>query len=78
MRGSIRTRLLLWMVGGMAILLGLFAAVLYVAISQALVASFDAVLESTARAISVSVERTDGGLRTDIDETEMPEFRRAD
>jgi signal transduction histidine kinase len=66
------------MVGGMAILLGLFAAVLYVAISRALVASFDEVLESTARAISVSVERTDGGLRTDIDETEMPEFRRAE
>jgi two-component system sensor histidine kinase QseC len=66
------------MVGGMATLLGLFAATLYVAISQALVASFDTVLVSTARAISVSVERTDNGLRTDIDETEMPEFRRAD
>ncbi len=62
----------------MAILLGLFAAALYVAISRALVASFDTVLVSTARTISGSIERTDGGLRIDIDETEMPEFRRAD
>ena len=62
----------------MAILLGLFAAGLYVAISRALVASFDTVLVSTARTISGSVERTDAGLRADIDETEMPEFRRSD
>ena len=62
----------------MAILLGLFAAALYVAISQSLVASFDTVLVSTARTISGSIERTDAGLRADIDETEMPEFRRAD
>jgi signal transduction histidine kinase len=66
------------MVGGMAILLGLFAVAIYGAISRALVASFDTVLVSTARTISGSVERTDAGLRADIDETEMPEFRRAD
>ena len=66
------------MIGGMAVLLGLFAAVLYVAMSRALVASFDTVLVSTARTISGSIERTDAGLRADIDETEMPEFRRAD
>jgi signal transduction histidine kinase len=66
------------MVGGMAILLGLFAAALYVAISRALVAGFDTVLVATARTISGSIERTDAGLRADIDETEMPEFRRAD
>jgi two-component system, OmpR family, heavy metal sensor histidine kinase CusS len=66
------------MIGGMAVLLGVFAVALYAAISRALVASFDTVLLSTARAISVSIERTDGGVKTDIDETEMPEFRRAD
>jgi signal transduction histidine kinase len=66
------------MVGGMAILLGLFAAALYLAISRALVTSFDTVLVSTARTIAGSVECTDAGLRADIDETEMPEFRRAD
>jgi two-component system, OmpR family, heavy metal sensor histidine kinase CusS len=66
------------MIGGMAILLGVFAVALYAAISRALVASFDTVLVSTARAITGSIERTDRGLRIDIDETEMPEFRRAD
>ena len=77
MTPSIRTRLLLWLVGGMAVLLALFAFVLYEVISRSLVASFDDVLASTARVISASVEQTDQQLRADIDETEIPGFRRA-
>ena len=75
---SIRTRLLVWVVGGMAVLLALFAVGLYAVISRALVASFDDVLASTARVISASVEQTDRELKADIDETDIPEFRRAD
>jgi signal transduction histidine kinase len=75
---SIRTRLLVWVVGGMAVLLALFAFGLYAVISRALVASFDDVLASTARVISASVEQTDCELKADIDETDIPEFRRAD
>jgi signal transduction histidine kinase len=75
---SIRTRLLVWVVGGMAVLLALFAVGLYAVISRALVASFDDVLASRARLISASVEQTDRELKADIDETDLPEFRRAD
>jgi two-component system, OmpR family, heavy metal sensor histidine kinase CusS len=75
---SIRTRLLFWVVGGMAVLLALFAFVLYEVISASLVASFDDVLTSTARVISASVEQTDQQVKADIEETEIPEFRRTD
>jgi two-component system OmpR family sensor kinase len=78
MTPSIRTRLLVRVVGGMAVLLALFAFGLYAVISRALVASFDDVLASTARVISASVEQTDRELKADIDETDIPEFRRAD
>ena len=78
MTPSIRTRLLLWLVGGMAALLALFAFVLYEIIARSLVASFDDVLASTARVISASVEQTEEQLTADIDETEIPEFRRPD
>jgi signal transduction histidine kinase len=76
MTPSIRTRLLIWVVGGMAVILLLFAFVLYAIISRALVASFDDVLTSTARVIGASIEQTDQQLKADIDETEIPEFRR--
>ena len=78
MTASIKTRLLLWVVGGMAVLLALFGVVLYEVISASLVASFDDVLTSTARVISASVEQTTEQLKADIDETEIPEFRRTD
>ena len=78
MSTSIRTRLLLWMVGGMSLLLALFALAVYGTLVRSLVASFDAVLLSTARAVCSNVEREGDTIRVEIDEKQMPEFHRAD
>jgi signal transduction histidine kinase len=74
---SIRTRLLLWMTGGMALLLIVFAGVVYEVLSRSLRDGFDEVLLSSARSISASVERNDSGIRFEMDERQAPEFYRA-
>ena len=73
---SVRTRLLLWMTGGMALLLIVFAAVVYEALSRSLRDGFDEVLLASARTISASVERDDAGIKFEMDERQAPEFYR--
>jgi signal transduction histidine kinase len=73
---SIRARLLLWMTAGMAILLMVFAVVLYEVLSRSLLDGYDEVLLASARTISGSVERSSAGIRFEIDEHEAPEFYR--
>jgi two-component system sensor histidine kinase QseC len=73
---SVRTRLLLWMTGGMALLLIVFAAVVYEVLSRSLLDGFDEVLLASARTISASVERDDTGIRFEMDERQAPEFYR--
>jgi signal transduction histidine kinase len=78
MRRSIKTRLLLWMIGGMTILLGVFAVVVYEAMSRSLVGGFDDVLGSTVRTIHGFVEQDDEEVKVETDERELPEFYRAE
>ena len=74
---SIRVRLLLWVLGGMAVVLILLATVIYGILSRSLVSGFDGVLEATAKTIAGSVEQTDQDVRADLEERELPEFYRA-
>jgi signal transduction histidine kinase len=74
---SIRARLLVGVIGGMAVLLALFAALVYGLISRSLVGGFDAVLEAAARAIAGSVEQSETAVTADLDEREIPEFQRS-
>jgi signal transduction histidine kinase len=75
---SIRARLVLWVFGGMAVLLSVFAFVVYEFLNRSLITGFDAVLEASAKTIAGSVEQTDATVKAEIDERDMPEFRRAD
>lgn len=78
MRASLRRRLLGWTIGGMALLLAVFAVVVYMAIERALVGGFDDGLAATAWAIAASVKEEPGEIEVEFDEREMPEFRRPD
>jgi len=73
---SIRTRLLLWMMCGMALLLIVFAVVVYEVLSRSLLDGFDEVLLASARTISASVEKDDAGIKFEMDERQAPEFYR--
>lgn len=77
MTPSIRLRLLLWTMGGMAALLALFAAVVYGVMYRSLLDGFDALLESTARTLCSAVEQGKDAIKVELDEQELPEFRRA-
>ncbi len=75
---SIKSRLLFRVIGGMAVLLAVFSFVVYGALNRSLRSDFDAMMISTARTIASSVEQSDGGVQVEVDESEMPEFRRHD
>jgi two-component system heavy metal sensor histidine kinase CusS len=77
MRRSIRVRLLFWVIGGMAVLQVGFAALVYEVMEDALQDSFDAVTAATARTLSGAVEQDEGRVSAEIDERDLPEFRRA-
>jgi len=78
MTPSIKMRLLLWVIGGTAGLLAVFAFVVYGVMYRSLVSGFDAVLASTARTIASSVEQNEEKIKAEIDERELPEFHRAE
>lgn len=76
MKTSIRTRLLVWVIGGMAILLAAFAAAAYGLLSESLRHDFDTLLASSARSISASTEQDKERIRVEIAEREFQEFFR--
>jgi two-component system, OmpR family, heavy metal sensor histidine kinase CusS len=75
---SIRSRLLLWTVCGMAVLLAIFAAVVYEAGRRSLLAGFDEGLVTTARTICGFVEQSKEEIKIEIDSRQVPEFERTD
>jgi len=75
---SLRSRLLTWTIGGMALLVALFAVGVYAAAHRALVGGFEESLAGTARALAASVKQDEKKIEVEFDEREMPEFRRAD
>ena len=77
MTQSIRVRLLVWVIGGMAVLQVGFATVVYEVMERSLRDGFNAVLASSARTLSSAIEQDGQRIKVDIDEREFPEFRRA-
>lgn len=77
MMRSIRVRLLVWTVCGMAILLAVFAVAVYEVICRSLLAGYDEVLISTARTIRGFVEQNKAEIKVEIDEHQVPEFNRS-
>lgn len=78
MMRSIRARLVLWIVCGMAILLAVFAVVVYEVMRRSLTDGFDAVLTSTARTVCGFVEQNGKEIKVEIDERQVPEFIRSE
>lgn len=78
MTRSLRARLLVGIVGGMALLLIAFGLVVYTAIRRALINQFDASLASTARIMAASVEQDGNEIELEFEVSKMPEFRGAE
>src|SRR5262249_51240756 len=77
MMRSIKARLLLGTIGAMALLLVVFALVVYEVMQRSLVAGFDELLTSIALTTSGFVEQDEAGIICDPDEREVPGFFRA-
>ena len=72
---SLRSRLLFWMLGSIAVLLALFGAGVYAAIRHALEAQFDASLAASAQALSANVEHDEDGTEIELDAQKLHEFQ---
>jgi len=76
---SLRTRLLVGIVGGMLLLLLLvFSLIIYTLIHRALVNQFDASLLSTARMLAASIEQDNDEIELEFKIQQMPEFQKAE
>ncbi|NIP25928.1 MAG: GHKL domain-containing protein [Phycisphaerae bacterium] len=73
MMTSLRTRLILGIVGGMVLLLTVFSLTVYILIQRALVNQFDTALVSTARILASSIEIDANNIDLE-DVQQMPEF----
>ena len=73
---SLRTRLLMGIIGGMVLLLIVFSTIIYMVIRRALINQFDASLAATARILAASVEQDDEKIELELDFEKMPEFQR--
>jgi two-component system heavy metal sensor histidine kinase CusS len=72
---SLRTRLLVGILGGMVVLLAALSLIVYGVIRRALYEQFDAGLESTAQLIAAVVEQDVDEVELGLEVQEMPEFR---
>lgn len=75
---TLRTRLIIGVIGGMLLLLTVFSLVVYSVIRRALVDQFDESLASTARILAASVESDANEIELELDIQQMPEFQRPD
>jgi two-component system heavy metal sensor histidine kinase CusS len=71
MTGSLKSRLLLLTVAGMALVLAVFALAMNAAVDQSLTNGFDAELLATARTLAAEVDQDGGKIRAAFDEAEM-------
>jgi len=75
---SLRTRLLIGTIGGMALLLAGLSVTVYAVIRHALVAEFDVSLTSTAEILAASVEFEAGVIDAEFEEQHLREFNDAE
>ncbi|HEY3380212.1 MAG TPA: ATP-binding protein [Vicinamibacterales bacterium] len=76
MMRSLRGRLLASVIGGMAVLLIAFAALVFEVMERSLREGFDAALAATLHTVNGAIEQDARGIRVDVDERDLPEFRR--
>ena len=74
MMRSFRWRLVAGMLGGLALLLGLFGFGVYEMIHRALAGEFDASLAGAARTLAATVEADDDEIEIEFDADQLPEF----
>jgi signal transduction histidine kinase len=72
---SLRARLLVWTVGGMALLVAVFGVVVYGVMRQSLNRSFNASLAGVARTIGATVKQEGGQVEAEFDDRDIPAFR---
>jgi len=72
---SLRTRLIIGIIGGMLLLLTFFSLIVYSVIRRALINQFDESLASTARMLAASVEIDDDEVELGFEAQQMPEFQ---
>ncbi len=75
---SLRSRLLVGIIGGMILLLMVFSIIIYTTFRRSLVNQFDTSLASTARMLSAAVEQDANTIDIELDIQKMPEFRSAE
>jgi len=78
MMRSLRSRLLVGMLAGTALLLALFGFGVYEMIRRALVEEFDASLGATARTLAATVEADDGEVEIELEAEHLTEFARTE
>lgn len=71
MTGSLKSRLLLLTVAGMALVVGVFALAMNAAVDQSLTGGFDAALAATASTLAAEVEQQGNTINETFDEAEM-------
>jgi heavy metal sensor kinase len=75
---SLRTRLIIGVIGGILLLLTVFGLIVYSVIRRALINQFDESLLSTARILAASVEQDGNQIELEFDVQQMPEFQKTD
>ena len=75
---SLRTRLIIGVIGGMLLLLTVFSLIVYSVIRRALVNQFDESLASTAQILAASVESDGNEIELEFEVQQMPEFQDTD
>jgi len=74
---SLRSRLLAWTIGGMALVLAVFGVAVYAMARHFASEAFDDSLQDTARALSALVRVENGRAEIEMEDRDMPEFSRA-
>jgi len=74
---SLRSRVLAWTIGGMALVLVVFGAAVYVMARHFASEEFDNSLQAAAQALAALVKVEDGKAEMELEDPDMPEFSRA-
>ncbi len=75
---SLRSRLLVGIIGGIILLLIVFSVIIYTVIRRSLITQFDSSLASTAQMLSAAVEQDGNTIDLELDVRKMPEFQSAE
>jgi len=78
MMRSLRTRLIIGVIGAILLLLTVFGLIVYSVIRRTLINQFDESLASTAQMLAASVEVDGNNIELEVDVHQMPQFKNID